>query len=304
MSIIAYAGTLDSLRLRLPTTIAPFYGKLPTSLKNTTSVGEPRFALSAAFQMAGNITAITSDTHPIALNLGSLSPSSAGGSFNPATAHVSLTSDGALASDIVLELRCDGLDRPRCSVQRFVSPADREEVVDALALTLVPRFAPPPLPAQEYLFLIDRSDSMDGARMRAVRAALHVMLRSLPSEGSAINVFSFGNKCTSLWPAAVPYCAESVSEAARHVDRMQADMGGTEIADALNKVVESRRGTAKEPAAVFVVTDGEAWDAQAVFKVVADAVADSDRALRVFVLGVGDQVSTEVCFCVWLPLSH
>ncbi|EJD48276.1 hypothetical protein AURDEDRAFT_113100 [Auricularia subglabra TFB-10046 SS5] len=298
VSIIAHAGTLDSLRLRLPTTIAPFYGTPPATLdahNAAIQVGSPSFELSASFQMSGNITSITSVTHPIALNLGSLSPDSAGPVFNPGTAHVSLTSDGALTSEIVLELKCDGLDKPRCTVERFSLPSDAGEVTDALSLTLVPRFQPVPVPSQEYIFLVDRSGSMSGGRMSAVRSALQIMLRSLPTKGTTFNVFSFGDNCTSLWPASAPYAKDSVDEAARHVEGMSANYGGTEIADALRKVVQSRKQNLKRPTALFVVTDGEAWDVRAVFKVVADGVADSDKALRVFVLGVGNMVSTEMC---------
>jgi len=44
----------------------------------------------------------------------------------------------------------------------------------------VPRSAPQLLPAQEYLFLVDRSGSMHGSRISQVRDALRIMVKSLP----------------------------------------------------------------------------------------------------------------------------
>lgn len=253
--------------------------------------------------MTGKITSITSDTHPVTLKLGSISSDSDSAEFNPTRAHVSLTSDTMLKDDIVLELRCAGLDAPRCSVHRYPGPGP-DEVTDALSLTLVPRFPAAPLPSQEYIFLVDRSGSMGGRRIEAVRNALQIMLRSLPSKRSTFNVFSFGSKCTSLWPQSVEYSKDSVELASNHVDAMRADYGGTETKMALQAIFESRQEKTAEPAAVFVLTDGEAWDLEGVFKTVTDAVAKSDKALRVFVLGVGNQVSHEVRVVLRASATH
>ncbi|KAH7094025.1 von Willebrand factor type A domain-containing protein [Auriculariales sp. MPI-PUGE-AT-0066] len=168
-----------------------------------------------------------------------------------------------------------------------------------MSLTLVPRFAAAPIPSQEYIFLVDRSGSMSGGRIRAVRDALQIMVRSLPSKGSTFNIFSFGDRYDSLWKTSVEYNKETVEAAAKHIDRMEANYNGTEIARALSGVFKSRKTASgqpsKEPAVLFVLTDGEAWDVQKVFTCVAHAVVSSHNALRVFVLGIGNEVSTEMC---------
>ncbi|KZV99951.1 hypothetical protein EXIGLDRAFT_188399 [Exidia glandulosa HHB12029] len=295
VSLIAHAGIFDSLRLKLPVTVAPFYGTAPSTLPSIPRVaGKIPFELEVSFQMSGNITAITSDTHPVSVRVGSLSSEGTTAAFDATLAHVSLLSHTFLDADIVLEVKCAGLDAPRCTVQRLSIP-DSDDVTDALSLTLVPRFAAVPVPKQEYIFLVDRSGSMDGGRIAAVRNALQIMLRSLPSKNSTFNVFSFGQRCDSLWPEAVAYNKDSVEQASTYVESMSANYDGTEIARALTTVFKSRERTLKEPAAVFLLTDGESWNVKNVFKTVADAVAASDKALRVFVLGVGDQVSTEMC---------
>jgi hypothetical protein len=76
---------------------------------------------------------------------------------------------------------------------------------------------------------------------------------------------------------------------------MQADYGGTEIRSALSACFAARK--LDRPTSVFVLTDGEAWDLDAVLGVVKTAVAaaPANAPLRVSVLGIGDAVSTAMC---------
>jgi Mg-chelatase subunit ChlD len=83
---------------------------------------------------------------------------------------------------------------------------------------------------------------------------------------------------------------------------MDADYGGTELRSALeytfeNKTKEYAHGK-PIPVAVFVLTDGETEDTSNIATSVSQAVAKAEREnrlLRVFVLGIGDSVSTDVC---------
>jgi uncharacterized protein with von Willebrand factor type A (vWA) domain len=50
----------------------------------------------------------------------------------------------------------------------------------------------------EYIFLLDRSGSMDGIRIENAKRALEVFLRSLP-EDSFFNVLSFGSSFKYLF---------------------------------------------------------------------------------------------------------
>ena len=246
-----------------------------------------------SLQMTGNITSITSDTHSVSVSLGRPTVEAVG-TYDPTRAHISLQAGGLLTQDLVVEVKCDGLDRPRCLVQRRIID---NETIDALSLTLVPRFASSPIPSQEYIFLVDRSGSMQGGRISAVRDALQIMIRSLPSMGTTFNIFSFGNGCDSLWPSSMHYDSDSVAAASEHIDQMTANYGGTEVARALKTMFTSRKTVNTTPTAIFVLTDGEAWDLPNVFAVVDKAVEESGRKLRVFVLGAGNQVSTEASQC-------
>lgn len=51
---------------------------------------------------------------------------------------------------------------------------------DICSMIEAPHVAPPLLAAQEYLFLVDRSGSMDGSPISQVRGALGIMIKGLP----------------------------------------------------------------------------------------------------------------------------
>lgn len=116
----------------------------------------------------------------------------------------------------------------------------------------------------EYVFLVDRSGSMEGGRIEAVKAALQILLRSLPTRKTTFNIISFGSSFSPLWQKSQVYGTDTVEEASKHIDTMEADLGGTEIRDALDFAFK-KRNTAevngdKPATSVFVLTDGEAWD--------------------------------------------
>lgn len=91
------------------------------------------------------------------------------------------------------------------------------------------------------------------------------------------------------------YTARTLKAAVSYVDAMLAERGATDIAAALRLVVASRKKSLKSPAVVLLVTDRGAGDTKSVIRMVADAVAESDYALRFSVLGVGEDVSIEMC---------
>jgi len=144
---------------------------------------------------------------------------------------------------------------------------------------------------------------MDGGRIKAVKAALQIMLRSLPSRNTTFNIVSFGSHFTSLWPQSQIYSAETVAEASKHVDTFSANYGGTELRSALQFAFSGRpalspNATEQPPTSVFVLTDGEAWDLDGIINLTTESVQaakEKNNLLRTFVLGVGNQVSTAMC---------
>ena len=90
-------------------------------------------------------------------------------------------------------------------------------------------------------------------------------------------------------------------EAAAHIGSMNANYGGTEISTALeysfNKTKRLVNGK-PIPVAVLLLTDGQTGDTSNIVATVDQAVAQAKSEgalLRVYVVGIGDEVPTEVC---------
>ncbi|KAJ7619552.1 von Willebrand factor type A domain-containing protein [Roridomyces roridus] len=204
---------------------------------------------------------------------------------------VSLASESALEKDFVLTIKSAGLDTPRCVAELHPS----NDTV-AVGLTLVPRFKLPDLSRQEFVFLVDRSGSMSRNRIEAAKKALVVMLRALPHQDSLFQIASFGSHHSFLWESgSKAYNQVTLEEATHHVDKMQADFGGTEIRGALESCFKARK--LDRPMSLLVLTDGDAWDLDGVLAEVKSAVASApaNAYLRVSVLGIGNSASTAMC---------
>ncbi|KAF7373315.1 hypothetical protein MSAN_00541000 [Mycena sanguinolenta] len=273
----------DSIRFHLPVHIGARYGKPPTSpLSPRNPFANPFFAsaplkshfldITMSVESIGPIMKIGCPSHAVSTELGP---------------------DPSLSNFSELPFSNYARTPPRCVAELHPDPS--HDTV-AMALTFVPRFQLPDLARQEFIFLVDRSGSMENARIAAARKALVVMLRSLPHKDSLFQIMSFGSMSTSLWESgSKSYNQETLEEATRHIDAMDADYGGTEIRRALAACFAARKRD--RPTSVFVLTDGEAWDLDAVLREVRSAVtaAPADAPLRVSVLGIGNTVSTAMC---------
>jgi hypothetical protein len=131
----------------MPTSIAPRYGVAPTNIPWWKPSNYNRFNLTVSIQMNKAITSVSSPSHPIGLTLG-CAEKELKGDFEPSKAFVYLGDNTFLDRDIIIIVSAQGLDAPRCSVERWLASNGAEEPTDAYALTLVPKFDLPPLPSQ------------------------------------------------------------------------------------------------------------------------------------------------------------
>ncbi|PKU32613.1 von willebrand factor a domain-containing protein 5b1 [Limosa lapponica baueri] len=106
----------------------------------------------------------------------------------------------------------------------------------------------------EFIFLIDRSRSMNGVNINRVKDALLVILKSL-MPACLFNIIGFGSTFKTLFPASQTYCEESLAVACESIKRIRADMGGTNILSPLKWVIRQpiHRG---HPRLLFLLTDG------------------------------------------------
>ena len=133
----------------------------------------------------------------------------------------------------------------------------------------------------EFVFVVDCSGSMSGARIRAARECLQAFISSLPL-GSYFNVVRFGSKVDPLFERTVQYTEETYGQAKNLAARMRANMGGTKIYSALDYVFSQPRfGSGQRQ--IFLLTDGEVHNTDDCVDLVMRNSCDN----RVFTLGIG-----------------
>jgi cobalamin biosynthesis protein CobT len=69
---------------------------------------------------------------------------------------------------------------------------------------------------QEYIFLIDRSGSMQGEKIKLAIGALKLFLHSLPI-GSKFNIVSFGTEFNMVFTESVLYNEENLGKALSNI---------------------------------------------------------------------------------------
>ena len=262
------------VRFTIPTTVSPRYA--PGA--DRTGVGRPDaqalnppvawtvpygLDLSMRIAMPGRVMAIESPSHPIALTI------------NEHDATVTLAQNqAALDRDFVLAIQAAETDSPQALIERG------DDGHETVAVSFVPAFTETTAPA-EVIFVVDRSGSMGGTSIQEVRNALQLCLRSMIS-GCRFNIIGFGATYESLFSETRVYDQTSLDAADKHVANLRANLGGTEILPALKFALEQPRD-AELPRQIFVLTDGQVSNTDAVLALVAAHAADT----RLFTFGIG-----------------
>jgi len=264
----------EAIRFTLPTAVAPRYspdedrrGVSPTPADRVSppiASGVPYgLTLDVDVSLASPIRSVESPSHPARVEM------------DGARARVTLSHEhAAMDRDFVLLVTPQEGGRPQVLVEK------NDDGLVTAAVSFVPRLESAPAPA-EVVFLVDRSGSMGGSSIEQVRAALQLCLRSL-RPGDCFNIVGFGSTFEALFPESVEYNQATLEAAAAHVDRMDADLGGTEILPALKAVLERepRAGLRRQ---VVLLTDGEVSNEAAVIE-----LAEMHRAhTRIFTFGIG-----------------
>ena len=262
----------DSLRFHLPTTIAPRYGD--PSASGLAPHQAPEYALSAnhgftlGIRIEGTLAEADFDcpSHSVAVS-----------AIDDAR-ELSLSGGSALMDrDFVLVLK-----EPAGSVvEGLWAPDGDEHVVLASFHPVFPEEAP--ASPRCVKLVVDCSGSMAGDSIFQAKAALREII-SLLKPGDFFNLVTFGSGFNLLFPEPVIASEDNTSAAARFIEQIDADMGGTEIGAALEAAYRCGRMEGL-PADVLLVTDGEIWGHQQV-------VEDARRSgHRIFTVGVGSAVS-------------
>lgn len=154
---------------------------------------------------------------------------------------------------------------------------------------------------KEYIFLLDRSGSMSGQKIKdAVKAIISAI--DLIKSDSYFNIMSFGDSYMLLFSKSVIANSESKTKAKHILSTYSADMGGTEIYHCLAacflnscKEFEYVNNSSVCPAdieRIFVfLTDGQISNQGQVFDLVKK---NSNKKIRIFSIGIGNDASREL----------
>ena len=272
-------------RLTIPTTIAPRY--IPptdnsSAAKEIAKIGykssfDPKTPLHIQIKtiMKGKIKSITSPTHDLDVEI-DVNPDD-NGQFN-ANAKLKEATTDVMNRDLVVLFKVEDNDKPTVFVEK------NEESLAAM-VSLIPSFK---LEEQktEIIFLVDRSGSMMGESINMAKKALKIFLHSLPVN-CYFNIVSFGSRFSYLFErGSAIYDDHSLEKAKAHVEKMEANYGGTEVYAPLKSIFSqsSIQGYARQ---IFLLTDGAVSNDDQVIK----HVRSNNKSSRVFTLGLGSSAS-------------
>lgn len=264
-----YAELLDRhedwVRLAIPTVIAPRYGD-PTS-HGVEAHQAPEVSLLASY--------------PFALTVDVLGAQSAATLSSPS--HRILVSDIENGKRVTLgagaELDRDFILQLSGAVTASASLTTRSGDGWVSLLSLAPQIGEAASGNLNLKLVVDCSGSMGGDSIAQARRALLAILGKL-QPADHVSITRFGSSFEHLSVGLIPATAPAIAQLSYAVREMEADLGGTELAGALQAAI-GIRVTQDSPKNVLLITDGEVW---AVEQVV-DLAARSGH--RLFVVAVG-----------------
>ncbi len=139
----------------------------------------------------------------------------------------------------------------------------------------------------EFLFVIDRSNSMRGALIENLKKALVKFLLALP-KNAFFNIISFGSTYSLYKPQSVQNGPEVLEEALTWVYKIDANMGGTEILGAFQHLTSHHYKQNDDYQTVFVFTDGSVFNSD---DIIYHVKRFSPHRMRFCSVGIGSEAS-------------
>ncbi len=257
-----------SVRLSIPTTIAPRYGNSEKGGIQQHQTVENDFFVEYPFGLSLTLTggiekaSIESPSHIVEVKQ----------IENAAT--INLTRQGYLDRDFVLNLK-------NVTNQSYyiVTPDKRlgPDGCTVLASFCLPENKQAQLPVNLKI-LVDCSGSMEGDSINSAKKALHHVLSSLTSNDK-FSYSKFGYEVSHEFKSLKNVNQINIAAANLFIANTEANMGGTEIEGALLSTFLLTEKN--EKADLLLITDGEVWDT--------DSIIDEAKISghRIFAIGVG-----------------
>lgn len=261
----------DSLRINLPTTIAPRYGdpiKAGWQIHQVTDYSllaeyPFSFVLDIAEPLSNGL--IECPSHDVNIKRDS------------EVARIMLASkDAWLDRDLILNIKAQGVKK---DVGQFAP--DGEQHVALVSFS-------PKIPINQFSnacikVVVDCSGSMAGDSIAQAKIGLLRILDNL-RETDTFNIVRFGNTANAYFPKCVFATQHNLNQARMAVENIEADLGGTEMAHAL-EFAYGLKDVDDRPASILLITDGEVYQHE-------DIVQEAKLAKhRIFTVGVGNSVA-------------
>ncbi|XP_074631358.1 von Willebrand factor A domain-containing protein 5A-like [Acropora palmata] len=274
----------------LPTVLNPRYSpahtapSLSSQIPRVSTVDSPySFTFQMKVKAISAITEISSTSNTLKVEVDEI---------NKAQAKVSLAEPHNLKQDIVVHILAQEPFKPQAIVENGIKIEGREDKQGFMAnpvvmLNFFPEFKnPESSEVGEFVFVIDRSGSMDGHRIDGAKTTLLLFLKSLP-DSCFFNVVGFGSSFKILFEKSQPYNDENLKKATDLAQKMTANLGGTEILQPLQWVF-SQPAVKGHPRQLFLLSDGMVANTNDVVQL----VRKQSGTTRCFTFGIGSGVST------------
>mmetsp|Transcript_143392 Transcript_143392/g.458375 ORF Transcript_143392/g.458375 Transcript_143392/m.458375 type:complete len:955 (-) Transcript_143392:222-3086(-) len=244
------------------------------------------FKFSATFTMHSPVVGLSSPTHYWKFLC---SPKFA----DPNRAVARLTSREIPSQDVVLNIALAEPLENRCWIEPAVDGLGGGAALAVLHLDAdklnklcgSTSIEPLPEPPKEFIFVLDRSGSMDcEGRIGRAAEALQLFLRSLPTS-CRFNIIGFGSSYEALFPEPVDYDEDSLRRASEHAQSVQANLGGTELMTPLRYIFGQSVPDGFERR-IVVLTDGCVSHPNDVINL----VRDNRGSLVAYTVGIGSSV--------------
>ncbi|EGG14768.1 Mast cell surface antigen-1 [Cavenderia fasciculata] len=207
------------------------------------------------------------------------------------TASLKLNTTTRPAHNVIVEITPEfDANRPTYFVETVVDQKENKSS-SALAINFYPQFKLEPEDIDqrsEIIYLLDCSGSMSGGSINSARSALQLLMRSL-TENCKFNIYLFGSSFKSLFPSSVEYNDETLAEASRYIQTIDANLGGTELLPPVKSILALPYDS-KYPRQLFILTDGEISQRDEMI----DYVGKESNTTRIFTLGIGGGVDKEL----------
>lgn len=261
----------DSLRITLPTTMAPRYGDplragwQPHQVTEHSLINESPFSLVLEVDEPLSNVFIECPSHEVII------------SRNEKSSHISLSSKEAwLDRDFILNLTQKNVDK---SVAQFAVDGDQHVALASFS----PNIPSNKISSACIKIVVDCSGSMNGDSINQAKVGLLRILDNL-REVDTFNIVRFGDTARAFFPICVQANSMNLIRAREAIEKMDADLGGTEMAQALEFAYklkdEDQRSTS-----LLLITDGEVYEHEDIIK-----KAKSSNH-RIFTVGVGSSVA-------------